>query len=37
MTPDFYHREQGNVMMINRSPPIENGMRYNHVLNLQPQ
>ena len=37
MTPDFYHKEQGNVMMINRSPPIENGMRYNHVLNLQPQ
>ena len=24
-------------MMINRSPPIENGTRYNLVLNLQPQ
>jgi M6 family metalloprotease-like protein len=37
LTPDFYHRDQGNVMMINRSPPIENGVRYNHVLNLHPQ
>lgn len=32
-----YHLHIGNVMMINVSPPIENGMRYNHVLNLHPQ
>ena len=35
--PDLYHRQKGSVMMINYSPPIENGLRYNHVLKLHPQ
>lgn len=36
LRPDFFHAAKGNVMLVNRSLPIEQGLRYNHVLHLHP-
>ena len=36
LKPDFFHAAKGNIMLVNRSLPIEQGMRYNHVLHLHP-
>lgn len=33
---DFFHGPSGHVMLVNRSLPIEQGVRYNHVLSLHP-
>lgn len=37
LKPDFFSGAQGHVMLINRSLPIEQGLRYNHVLSLHPE
>jgi hypothetical protein len=36
LRPDFYQADQGQVLLVNRSQPIEQGLRYNHVLSLHP-
>ncbi|QZZ20977.1 hypothetical protein J5X98_00195 [Leptothermofonsia sichuanensis E412] len=36
LKPDKFFGSQGHVMLVNRSLPIEQGRRYNHVLSLHP-
>lgn len=37
LQPSFLGGAQGNVILINRSLPIEQGLRYNHILSLHPE
>jgi len=36
LTPDVFHGSKGHVMFINRTEPIDDGLRYNNVLFLHP-
>ncbi|MDA8125500.1 MAG: hypothetical protein M0009_09965, partial [Deltaproteobacteria bacterium] len=36
LTPDYFMNGAGNVIMMNKSLPLSSGLRYDHVLSLNP-